>query len=464
MLSELGERAQWWFLRYHDPEEHLRLRLRVPADSVAATATQIGAWTQGLRRAGLIARVQWDTYFPETARFGGEAAMAAAEAYFAADSATALAQLTASAAHGGPDRRALTAASMLDIVIALLDDPGEAMRWLIAHTRPAAPAPPRSLYAQAIALANPNDPQYLAAQPGCRSVISCWARRRHALAAYRRSLQQSAPGRAAVLLPDLLHLHHIRMARPSLDGERACLHLARAAALSWNTRPRKGSCPNALAAADFLAQVLSDPHTAWAAAPPAGGRAWPRSLAGGAAGIALLHIERAHSGHGDWATAHTWLSLAASGDLTAAANAGLYFGAPALAFATHAAAGATGRYQRTLTHLDEATIAITRRRLAATHARIERGDRPEMKEFDLIRGLAGLGTYHLKRRPDHQITSDVLTYLVWLTKPLPARDDGLPGWWTNVSPNGESSPEYPHGHGNFGLSHGISVISGVKLF
>ena len=80
---------------------------------------------------GLIARVQWDTYFPETARFGGGAAMDAAESYFAADSAAALAQLTASGEKGGPDIRALTAASLLDIAIALIGDASEAMSWLM---------------------------------------------------------------------------------------------------------------------------------------------------------------------------------------------------------------------------------------------------------------------------------------------------------------------------------------------
>lgn len=149
--------------------------------------------------------------------------------------------------------------------------------------------------------------------------------------------------------------------------------------------------------------------------------------------------------------------------MTAAANAGLFFGAPALAFVTHAAAGSSGRYRSALTRLDEAACAVTRTRLAAAHTRIDRGERPSMKEFDLIRGLAGLGAYHLGRHPDHQITSDVLSYLVRLTQPLPAGGE-LPPWWTDVAPNGKPSPDYPHGHGNFGLSHGVgSVVALLSL-
>ncbi|MGR3931727.1 lanthionine synthetase C family protein [Streptomyces sp. BRA346] len=220
--------------------------------------------------------------------------------------------------------------------------------------------------------------------------------------------------------------------------------------------------PQALALADALAMEFSDPHTAWDTAPP-GGRAWPQSLAGGAAGIALLHIERAHCGRGDWDTVHTWLASAAAGDLTAAANASLFMGAPALAFAMNAAAGDSSRYQRALKKLDDATITVTRQRLAQAHARIDRGEVPAMKEFDVIRGLAGLGAYHLKRHPDHPITADVLAYLVRLTEPRP-QEHGLPAWWTGVAPNGEARPDYPGGHGNFGMAHGIgSVLALLSL-
>lgn len=220
------------------------------------------------------------------------------------------------------------------------------------------------------------------------------------------------------------------------------------------------SDPDALAAADTVAEALADPNTAWAAQRPAGGRAWPQSLAGGAAGVALLHIERAHSGHGDWGTAHAWLSAAASDDLTAAANAGLYLGAPALAFTLHTAAGPSRRYRRALGSLDQAVVAMTRTRLAAAYTRIEQGQRPAMKEFDLIRGLSGLGVYHLRRHPDHPVTGELLSYLVRLTEPLAGRDD-LPPWWTDSAPNGEPSPEFPQGHGNAGLAHGIGAVLGL---
>ncbi|MGV9386232.1 lantibiotic dehydratase [Nonomuraea sp. NPDC003707] len=241
LTDALDAEARWWFLRYHDPNHHLRIRLTVPASAFADAAGQVTTWSVQVRQAGLTAHVQWDTYFPETSRFGGPAAMNAAEAYFAADSATVLTQLTAIATPGGPNLHALTAASLLDTATAFLGDTGTAMRWLIGHTRTDASRPDRAIYDQAVSLASPDDHNALAAHQAGEQILSSWARRRQTLAAYRRTLEEAGTLPPAGVLPDLLHLHHARMAGPSLAGERACLHLARAAALSWTARPRRSS-------------------------------------------------------------------------------------------------------------------------------------------------------------------------------------------------------------------------------
>ena len=82
-------------------------------------------------------------------------------------------------------------------------------------------------------------------------------------------------------------------------------------------------------------------------------------------------------------------TLPSTGAISAGAQATLFFGAPALAFAVHAAADRPGRYERALELLDIRVAALTRRRLDQAHARIGRGDRPALAEFDLINGLAG---------------------------------------------------------------------------
>lgn len=238
LTNGLGDAARWWFLRYHDPDHHLRIRLTVPSSALADAVAEVTAWSEQVREAGLTARVQWDTYFPETARFGGPAAMEKAEAYFATDSATVLAQLTATGSRGGLDPQAMIAASLLDIVAGFLGDPALAMRWLIDHTRNGTSPPDRAVYDQAVRLAQPDDHEVLAAHPTGERIVSCWVRRRQALAAYHQVLRETGTLPMVAVLPDLLHLHHVRMAGPSPAGERECLHLARAAALNWTARVR----------------------------------------------------------------------------------------------------------------------------------------------------------------------------------------------------------------------------------
>ncbi|MFJ7911896.1 lantibiotic dehydratase [Kitasatospora sp. NPDC096204] len=228
LLDELGS-PPWWFIRYRDPGDHLRLRLTCEPGTLGTAFERIGEWTRRLRRHGLITHTSVETYHPETARFGGPNAIEAAERYFAADSAATLAQL---ACAGPVDAGAITAASMTDIAAGLLGDTTTAMRWLIDHTRTSPTAPARTVYRQAVDLVT-TGPTALSEQ-----VAAAWAARREALTAYRRTLQ-SAGISPEDLLPDLLHLHHVRMHGPDLDEERAHLHLARAAALSRTARRKQ---------------------------------------------------------------------------------------------------------------------------------------------------------------------------------------------------------------------------------
>uniref|UniRef100_A0AAU1ZV83 Lantibiotic dehydratase n=1 Tax=Streptomyces sp. NBC_00093 TaxID=2975649 RepID=A0AAU1ZV83_9ACTN len=233
LLNELGD-PQWWFVRYRDPDDHLRLRLTCSPGTLGTTVEQIGKWTRQLQQSGLITHAGMETYHPETARFGGPSVMDSAEQYFAADSDAVLAQLTAQARKNAPDARAITAASMVDIVTGLLGNDDTAMRWITEHTRTDQTAPPRDVYRQAVDLVNA-DPSGLDER-----ITTAWSSRRAALAAYDHALKGTATD-AHDLLPDLLHLHHVRMHGPGLSEERAHLHLARAAALSRRARARRTS-------------------------------------------------------------------------------------------------------------------------------------------------------------------------------------------------------------------------------
>ncbi|ONH33608.1 lanthionine synthetase C family protein [Pseudofrankia asymbiotica] len=198
----------------------------------------------------------------------------------------------------------------------------------------------------------------------------------------------------------------------------------------------------AAAAAARLADAL-------ATALPTGPR--DQSLAAGAAGVALLHTARGTGS--SQAAADAWLRAATREGVFAGAGAGLWFGAPALAFALTAAP--PGCYQQAAQRLDETVDQMTVRRLAAAHRRIETAQCPERTEYDLVSGLTGLGAYLLLRHPGGERLRQVLAYLVRLAEPLPT-DPDLPGWWSRDVPRGEPPAAFADGHADFGMAHGIA--------
>lgn len=238
LLASLDGCPCWWFVRYRSPQEadHIRLRIRLPGDgSAAPVMAAIGQWAGRLHASGLTGRLAFDSYWPETGRYGTGPAMRAAEEVFAADSravASGLRRLPASRLHPV----ALAAISMVSIVGGFLGGHAAAMGWL---AKPTAPAPPadRDAARQAIAGAGALAPGGLPGWPP--SVAAAWHDRWHALAAYRRALP--APDFDDVL-ESLLHMHSNRAFGIDPDTERTCRRLARRAALSWQ------ACRNPLAA------------------------------------------------------------------------------------------------------------------------------------------------------------------------------------------------------------------------
>lgn len=241
LLATWDHRPDWWFVRYRDSEPHLRLRFRLsPADpyTYGQAVQRVGTWAANLRRLGLATRLQFDTYYPETGRYGTDATMAAAESVFAADSAAAVAQLTC-ATNGAAHPQALVAASIVDMTAAFTGSFAEGARWLtheVKRSHPV-PAPRREIHNEAIRLANPRDGwAALRATPGGDLVEAAWQHRRATLVAYRDHLAAVGDIEPAAVLPALLHVHHLRMVGSDPASEQTCQRLARAAALSWLTR------------------------------------------------------------------------------------------------------------------------------------------------------------------------------------------------------------------------------------
>ena len=86
-----GACESWFFLRYRDPQPHIRLRLNGPADRVAGELLPLlHRASRPLSDSGLVWRTEVDTYTREVDRYGGPAGIVLAERVFRADSEAAL--------------------------------------------------------------------------------------------------------------------------------------------------------------------------------------------------------------------------------------------------------------------------------------------------------------------------------------------------------------------------------------
>ncbi|WP_210406792.1 lanthionine synthetase C family protein [Prauserella flavalba] len=182
-----------------------------------------------------------------------------------------------------------------------------------------------------------------------------------------------------------------------------------------------------------------------------------QSLARGAVGAALLHVERAWTGSGRWDTAQTHIRRVVAGPVDAADHAGLYYGAPAVAFLLHAAADRHPRYRAASQTMDEHVLRLTRKRLDAVGTRVDRGQPATFAEYDLFYGLTGIGALLLHHNPDSDELAGILRYVVTLAT-RPRHEDGtdLPGWWVAHDPD-QILPT-PGGHANFGMAHGAAGL------
>lgn len=220
--------------RYRDPHDgdHLRLRIRSPDSTPAATIAAITDWAQHLRYNGVISRLVFDTYCPELGRYGTGAALEAAEAVFVTDSQLVSAQLRAQVEHP----QTLAVINMVDIARGFLGHE-TAHQWLVNHpTDPPQSTLDRQVAERAIRLAQHTLPE-LDQCPA--SVADAWQQRATALAAYRTRLTDE--DNPSAVLESMLHMHHNRALGIDPASEHLCRTLARRAALSWTAQHR--DCP-----------------------------------------------------------------------------------------------------------------------------------------------------------------------------------------------------------------------------
>jgi thiopeptide-type bacteriocin biosynthesis protein len=206
-LTECGVDG-WFFLRYADPEPHLRLRFHGKRDSLWTTLLpRLHDWATGLRQDGLLARCVLDSYDPGVERYGGPDAMAAAERVFDADSRLAM------AARPERDLELVAASGVLDLLLGF-GTAADALMWLDAAVpvaeRRAVPMARREALATLLSQDRPGD-----------------APRAEAIAAYVAKLRSTScpPARRHQIAASLAHLHWNRLFGPDRARQRAVLAL-----------------------------------------------------------------------------------------------------------------------------------------------------------------------------------------------------------------------------------------------
>ena len=86
-LLESGSIDKYFFIRYADPEQHIRLRINGSSDiSIFQLLPQIIKWIKDMQRDGLVSRFTIDTYERELERYGGVELITYAEEVFFRDS------------------------------------------------------------------------------------------------------------------------------------------------------------------------------------------------------------------------------------------------------------------------------------------------------------------------------------------------------------------------------------------
>ncbi|AUS81220.1 hypothetical protein C1701_26075 [Actinoalloteichus sp. AHMU CJ021] len=228
---------RWFFMRYRETWDHIRLRLHGPDDTLApevwARLLRFGAES---RESGLIRDLRIRSYEPEAARYGGAAGLRAAEEWFWADSVLATGLLAAHGQKGEtPDRSHLLLAGYVHLLTAL--GSWDWLDWVDALPTPEGAAPPRREIEAALQLLDPDRARALIT--GSLPPDRHWALHTSG-AAVRRLGEILLPGIGNedgrgwqdMAVGSLLHMHHNRLygIDPATEGASVRLlgHAARA--------------------------------------------------------------------------------------------------------------------------------------------------------------------------------------------------------------------------------------------
>jgi lantibiotic biosynthesis protein len=227
-----GVAGSWFFIRYADPDPHLRLRFRGDPDRLTGELVpRVSAWVEKLIRSGLVTRLCFDTYERELERFGGPAGTESAEAIFGADSRTVLEILRLSR-DGilGMDLTTVAVLSIDDLLDGLGADQAERTEWCSKRAGPHLAAGDEYRRRKDSLRSLLGDPEAIRSQPGGDAVAQALAaRRRESELAGRRLDELEASGLLfqpkGQLFNSYVHLHCNRLLGVDRKAEEQVLGL-----------------------------------------------------------------------------------------------------------------------------------------------------------------------------------------------------------------------------------------------
>jgi len=256
--SHAGLADTWFFIRYADPDPHLRLRFHgPPQELLRRLLPELCAWATDLIAQEHCHRFSIDTYERELERYGGAKAITLAESIFAADSHL-VAELFALERQWpfASDRTTLAVLSTDDLLrgLGLTETERLACYHKWAQPTPETGREHRSRKTTLRRLLG--DPGQLAQEPGGQDLARLFAQRRAALAPTARGLDALAEHAElgypkTTLCRSYVHLHHNRLVGADMNHEELVLELLR------RTRTGLDRSPHASTSGDDPAQATA---------------------------------------------------------------------------------------------------------------------------------------------------------------------------------------------------------------
>jgi thiopeptide-type bacteriocin biosynthesis protein len=218
-----GAADRWFFIRYRDPDWHLRLRFHgEPGKLREQVEPALQAAVEPLLQEGWVWRVSFDTYEREVERYGGPEGVSLAERIFHADSDAVLAIVELLSGDQGADARWRLALRGVDL---LLDDLGldlEIKRSLLKRVRKAFG---REFQADTSRLKRQLGERYRAERKSLEALLDPandeQSPLQPGLAILRRRSEQLAPVIAELRAAEQAG----RLSRPVTEVARSCMHM-----------------------------------------------------------------------------------------------------------------------------------------------------------------------------------------------------------------------------------------------